>query len=138
MPEIVLGSLRMHFMYMRVKVTFTSMKQYSRTHSRSVKAECQCQGNKFISYLFSNNKFLISLRILCSILFGKVWKLMVYYFALFYYVSKYLKIDCCKRWTVASYFWTCHESIFKACKSCYFSINTGFLRTEKSIIGSLR
>ena len=51
--------------------------------------------------------------ILCSILFPNLWKLIVYYFALFYYISKSLKNDCSKPSTVASYFLTCPESIFK-------------------------
>ena len=82
--------------------------------------------NTFIS-LFSNNKFLNSLRILRSILFPNLWKLMLCYFGLLYYIFKSLKIYCCKLWTAPSYFWTCLESIFKPYKTYYFSINTGFL-----------
>ena len=50
--------------------------------------------------------------------------------ALFYYISKALKIDCCKLWTAASYFWASPESIFKDIR--------GFLTKEKSVIDSLR
>ena len=65
---------------------------------------------------------------------------MVYYFAVFYYISKSLKIDDVllqtMNRTTASYFCTCPESIFKAYGSCYFGMNKGFLTKEKAIVGS--
>ena len=59
--------LRDPFYVYGVKLTFTSMRQYNKT--LSVITGCLYQGNAFISYLFSNNKFLSSVRILYSILF---------------------------------------------------------------------
>ena len=132
---MVLGSPGAHFIYMRVKVTF-NLNRAIKQNPLPVITGCQCQGNIFISYLFLNNKFLNSLMILCSILFPNIWKFMVYYFALFCCISKYLKIDYCKLWATASYFLTCPESIFKGYKSSCFSIDTSFLTKEKAIIGS--
>ena len=54
--------------------------------------------------------------------------------SLLYFIFKSLKINCCKLWTAASYFWTFSLSIFKAYESCYFSINAGFLLTKKKTI----
>ena len=67
-------------------------------------------------FTFKQHKFLNFLRILFSIVFWSLWKLMFYFFALFYYISKSLKIDCCKLWFAASYFWPCPKSFFKAYK----------------------
>ena len=66
--------LRDPFYVYGVKLTFTSMRQYNKT--LSVITGCLYQGNAFISYLFSNNKFLSSVRILYSILFPNLWKMI--------------------------------------------------------------
>ena len=50
----------------------------------SIITGCQCQGNTFINYLFSDNKFLNSHMILCATLFPNYWNL-VYYVAQFYF-----------------------------------------------------
>ena len=52
-------------------------------------AECQCQGNTFISYLFSNNKFIISIRMLWSILFPSISTLIAANYELLEVISEH-------------------------------------------------
>ena len=140
---MVITSPGTHFMYMWVKVTFTSwnnIKKSIKCHNRVplLRQYFYQLFYQLFNKLFSNSKFLNSLRILCSILLPNFWKLMMYYFALFFYTSKFLKIDHCKLWSATSYVLTCPKSIFRVYKRCYFSIKTGFLTKEKAVIGSLR
>ena len=112
LPKMVFGSSRTHFMYMWVKVTFTSIRQYN----KSIK----CYNRVLMSRKYVCKFFVF--KLFYSILFPNLWKLIALTFELLQVIFEHVL----------------NQEHIKAYKSCYFSINTVFLTKGKAIIGSLR